>query len=213
MEVKFNLTSVQVAKMKDLRKKNQEEKKEWEDNDWSHFIHNAGVFHVFHGGACFNDDQSLSFERNILAYKGQRHPLWQDGLGELLAEIAGYDSQRQGHKDGWSRLEVVEYSTTDTRLAWWETLSSWLEDQPWEAWANAYLAHGRCGVLSPGMIWSAHPEVWRWIIMIHRDQSKIHAEVQRGDLQLLRKVHARLSMYYDLEQYERFRIEHLKLTA
>lgn len=65
----------------------------------------------------YNKDQNLSLSDNILTYTGQRCPLWDDGGIEVLKEIAFGEIEE---------LEVVEYDTSDCKMLWHDTASSYI---------------------------------------------------------------------------------------
>jgi hypothetical protein len=75
---------------------------------------NVHALYYVHG--CTNTDQSLDWngDARTLTYKGQRHPLVQDGALSIIRRICG------------DKPQIVSYQTSDKRLHWYETLSDYL---------------------------------------------------------------------------------------
>lgn len=67
-----------------------------------------------------NPNQSASICRDYLTIEGERHALWGDELQGLMRALKE------------SGIEPVGYETSDNRLKWHETLSSYLEKLEWE---------------------------------------------------------------------------------
>ena len=110
-------------------------------------------WHDDHDHASYNYEQSLQWDekKGTVTYEGQRHPLWQDGLGVVLGEAltglaypgrahwtggmdaAQADAHRAAVNAFWraanaafAAAPVLVYKTSDSRLFWWETLDSYL---------------------------------------------------------------------------------------
>ena len=126
MKVTFKLTNEQMNKVHSIIAVWDEKQEEFWDNP------------------CYNKNQTfMVYDNNVLSYHGERKPLAMDGGLYALLVIAGYipqslDGDRKARcsqvmeafdtadKDNWSLLKVVHYETSDSRLKWWETLSSYL---------------------------------------------------------------------------------------
>lgn len=70
--------------------------------------------------------QSLDVQAPYLVYEGRRISLCHEGGLKVISEIAGYADLDEGYDDGFARLNVVAYQTTDPRLLWWETLQTYI---------------------------------------------------------------------------------------
>lgn len=92
--------------------------------NWDNF------FHADEDAPCYNSDQHLSLDNGSMTYKGQRYPLWQDGLGAIVVFVlTGEEPNWRWHGFNWKGLErfsPIEYQTSDSRLSWWETFSDWI---------------------------------------------------------------------------------------
>jgi hypothetical protein len=76
-----------------------------------------------------NQDQFLDYDKSArtVSYKGQRHPLHQDGgLGALHYIATGKTSHRPEIGDWIKTLDVRSYTTSDRKLRWYETLDSYI---------------------------------------------------------------------------------------
>lgn len=136
MEVVFKLTPEQLARAQAIVSEVEVGGYDPEDRNlyWSgNLLGMSG--HSF----SFNSNQwlELNEDAGIVTYKGERHPLVQDGGLTVLYKIAAGEipkfpsyshevEQRpewyRGQAEAVSRLRVVLYKTSDTRLQWWETM-------------------------------------------------------------------------------------------
>ena len=116
-------------------------------NLWSPYNHDPNVF---------NPNQQLDLIADEVCYEGERHPMIEDGAIRVISEIAGYSDLVSAFKDKFSRLKVVYYNTSDKRLNWWNTLSSWLKyEASWNDWVSSgetaiptrFSEHARCAQL------------------------------------------------------------------
>ena len=99
---------------------------------------------------CFNPDQSLSLEGDVLTFSGQRCPFGQDGsLSVFRAALMGverpvedgaakewYEESRECFTDA----KLVAYESSDSRLYWWETLDQYLATRATEEELLAHVA-------------------------------------------------------------------------
>jgi hypothetical protein len=85
-----------------------------------------GNLHLLEEGCFINPAQSVDLVGGKLVVEGERCPLVQDGALSTIAKIAGYASEKEAHSDEWAKLEVHSYKTSDQRLSWYETLSSYI---------------------------------------------------------------------------------------
>jgi hypothetical protein len=79
----------------------------------------------------YNPDQKIEFNGYTLAYTGSRCPLWQDGLGKLIAQALAvtYNNDRrltEQEEIAVRKAPVKFYETTDKRLRWYETLNDYM---------------------------------------------------------------------------------------
>ena len=73
-----------------------------------------------------NTSQSFQYENNILMIAGERCAIINDGGLEIIALVAGYESQSAGNADGWSKLQTVSYQSSEKNLRWYETMFDFL---------------------------------------------------------------------------------------
>ncbi len=79
----------------------------------------------------YNPDQFIELEDDILIYTGSRCPLWQDGLGKLIAQVLTLESNNsrrltEQEETAVRKAQVAFYKTTDERLRWYETLNDYM---------------------------------------------------------------------------------------
>lgn len=136
MEVVFKLTPEQLARAKAIVKEVEAEGFDSEDRTLSWCGNLLGMCgHSF----SFNPNQLLGLnpDAGTVTYKGERHPLLQDGGLTTLYRIAAGEipefpaySHQVEQRPEWYRaqkeavkgLKVVLYKTSDSRLQWWETM-------------------------------------------------------------------------------------------
>lgn len=115
MQVSFKLNSQQLTRA-NVRKQTVSQEK---PGDCDVFCGNLGG-HVWRHMS-LNPDQHLELSGDVMTYKGQRCPLWQDGMISIMIEIIGDENY-----DSWP---VVKYVTSDATLRWHETKEGQMYDR------------------------------------------------------------------------------------
>lgn len=139
----------------------------------------------------FNQDQFLDLQGNKLTYRGQRCPLNQDGGLAVIAKIAGYGGLFKASKNKFSSLTVSEYSSSDSRLHWYETLVGYMESR---GTPDEYLLYS-FNEYDPN--WSELParfvDEHRLIDLLRNGETaKASAEFDSAKVSLVRKLLARI---------------------
>lgn len=139
MEVVFKLTPEQLERARSIVKKVEKEEEEGYDPDARYLSWCGNLLGMSGHSFGFNSNQNLELNEDAgtITYKGERHPLEQDGgltvlYKVVLGEIPEFPwrPHESGLQKAWSvarleavkRLRVVLYKTSDTRMEWWETM-------------------------------------------------------------------------------------------
>ena len=163
----------------------------------------AGEYEItFAAGNCWqvtdhpsaNDDVSLVLTGNILTFQGQRCPLIQDGCIERIFEIAGFqkpadhrntDEFRQWYKSCCQQLpevlRVVEYQTSDRRLAWYESLDGYMRSgKP----SLEEILEYKGATLD---LFERFPDVLNNVRLYQKDPKRAHVFLTKAELALVKK--------------------------
>lgn len=184
MEVVFKLTSEQLARAKAVVKEVELENYDSEDRNLQWCGNLLGwCWHSF----SFNSNQwlELNEDAGVVTYKGERHPLVQDGGLTILYKIAAGEipkfpayshevEQRpawyKGQTEAVSRLKVVLYKTSDSRLKWWETMDELAARMSPEELLEELVSGKKTR-------WWSTPIGIQWVV---REYVQKYAEVQAG---------------------------------
>lgn len=152
-------------------------------------------------GVGWNANQHLELKGNRVIYKGERHPLCQDGGLLVLAYIAGYVGDMPAEevlwgtgkeayeaiRDNFERLELVSYETSDRRLKWFEVLSSYLDKRgSWKEIVEAAVE----GKHRVDFHWTLgrFPEKYRLIVGLLKKDRKVHHEFTLAEIKEAREL-------------------------
>ena len=164
----------------------------------------AGEYEItFAAGNCWqvtdhpsvNDDVSLVLTGNILTFQGQRCPLIYDGCIERIFEIAGFqkpadhrnsDLFREWYKSCCQQLpavlKVVEYRTSDRRLAWYQTFDGYMSSV---SATIEEIVEYRSASLD---MFERFPDVLNNVRLYRKDPKRAHVFLTKPELALVRKA-------------------------
>ena len=139
MEVVFKLDQEQLARARAIVQEVEKEDEDLVDPEGDGEAYCGNLLGWSGGNLAFNPNQHLELneDASTITYKGERHPLEQDGgltvlwkvvVGEI-EKFPGYSWETHLRK-GWcdkrreavKKLRVVLYRTSDTRMEWHETM-------------------------------------------------------------------------------------------
>lgn len=162
-----------------------------EDNHRMHSYYSrevGGNLHLIEQGCFINPAQSVDLVGGRLVVEGERCPLVQDGALSTVAKIAGYASDKEAHSDEWAKLEVHSYKTSDQRLSWYETLSSYIYRAASLEEMLSYMEKHPGNEAHVGFVLKTRfPEMVRVINGLIAKDRKVHAEFSLAEIVLGRK--------------------------
>lgn len=134
MKVVIKLNSVQINKLKKLVEEHNVDLSGVEQEK----IVTCGDVLMYDHGFSFNSNQSLKIGLNEVTLEGERCPLSQDGIFQLIGSIDSeveelFASQQWSlawckAKEFFSTLAVREYKTSDRKLKWYQTLEQYMSE-------------------------------------------------------------------------------------
>lgn len=150
----------------------------------------------------FNRNQYFNHSKGIMTIAGERCAIRQDSGMAVVAEVAGYKNQEEGNADGWSKLNIVSYHSSEPTVPWYETVRGFIEEKATFEQFASLVERDRISITADDLMsltrFGDLTEAFRLMRMYGVDSPRIPASItDRRAIAVARKIFTRPHYWYE----------------